>query len=271
MAGLRDPELERTIRTDLLDFVTVWADLSVRLAPIGEADRARREALQRLDEAEALLGPSVSLDRLRRDLCAALGMPGPPPSPASAGPQSAWEHCDLGRSYLRSGDLRRAAGEFERALELRPQDFWPNFYRGLCAYHLGRFDDAVNAFSICVALAPEAAECYFNRASAREALGQADLARRDYGRALELDRSLTEAALNRGILNYSEGRYGEADSDLDRAQATASGRETLGLIHYHRALVGLARGDRPSAIASLEAAMGHGHEEARKLYKSLRP
>ena len=37
-AGMR-PELERAIRTDLLDFITVWADLRVRLAPGAEVGR----------------------------------------------------------------------------------------------------------------------------------------------------------------------------------------------------------------------------------------
>ena len=53
------------------------------------------------------------------------------------------------------GDLAGAADEFQAALDLRPQDFWPNFYQGLCAYQLGRFDDAIDAFRVCIALAPE--------------------------------------------------------------------------------------------------------------------
>src|SRR5262249_47732858 len=163
--------------------VTVWAELRVRLAPEGGADAARREALRRLDEALVLLGPSASLDRVRREYAEALGLAGSSPPPATA-PQSAWEHCDLGRSYLRSGELEPAAGQFRQALDLRPQDFWPNFYLGVCAYQLGRFGEAIGAFSICNALEPETAECYFNRAMAHEALGQTADALRDYTRAL---------------------------------------------------------------------------------------
>ncbi len=173
-------------------------------------------------------------------------------------PRTAWEHCDLGRSYLRSGDFARAAEQFRIALDLRPQDFWTNFDEGLCAYHLGRFDEAVNAFRVCIALDWKSAECYFNRALAHEALGHAEQALRDYTWALGLNEKFTEAALNRGILHYGAGRYAEAAADLDRALENASGREILGVIHYNRALVELARGDRPAALASLGVAQAWG-------------
>ena len=193
----------------------------------------------------------------------------PPRTGPPREPRSAWEHCDLGRSYLRSGDLARADEQFRLALELRPQDFWPNFYQGLCAYRLGRYEDATNAFRVCIALAPETAECYFNRARAREALGQADPAIRDYTRALQLDRTLTDAALNRGILHAAHGRYAEATADLDRALASASGRETRGVIHYNRALIDLARRDRSMALTHLKLSEGFGHEGARLLRNRL--
>ena len=217
-----------------------------------------------LDEAIDLLGPSPALVRLRATQAEALGLPVSSDHPTPE-PESAWEHCDLGRSYLRSGDLAGAADEFQAALDLRPQDFWPNFYQGLCAYQLGRFDDAIDAFRVCIALAPETAECYYNRALAHEALGHKALALRDYTHALQRDRTLSEAALNRGILLSAEGRHTEAAADFDLALATANGRETRGMIHYNRARGDLARGDRPAALAHLEAAVDYGHKDAQNL------
>jgi serine/threonine protein kinase/Flp pilus assembly protein TadD len=201
----REREVDRIIRTDLLDFVTIWADLHVRLAPATQADEARREALRWLDEAIDLLGPSPALVRLRSAHAQALGLPAPADDAVSE-PESAWEHCDLGRSYLRSGDLVRAAAEFQAALDIRPQDFWPNFYQGLCAYQLGRFEDAIAVFRICIALAPDTAECYYNRALAHEAAGHNEHALRDYSRALRLDRGLSDAARRRGLLLAAMGR-----------------------------------------------------------------
>ena len=53
----REPEIEQRIRTDLLDIVTVWAELRVQLSPDVDVAEARREALAQLDRAAALLGP----------------------------------------------------------------------------------------------------------------------------------------------------------------------------------------------------------------------
>src|SRR5205823_7207713 len=113
-------------------------------------------------------------------------------------------------------------------LELRPQDFWLNFYQGLCAYRLGRHADAASAFRVCIALSPRTPECYYNRALALSALGQSDRALRDYTRALELDDGLTAAALNRGLLHYAAGRFAEAAADLNRALGTTTERGVLG-------------------------------------------
>ncbi|MBV8314739.1 MAG: tetratricopeptide repeat protein [Planctomycetaceae bacterium] len=256
--GRREPEVERGIRADLLDFALVWADLRVRSAPAAEADDARREALRVLEEAEDLLGPSPAIDRERRTHAGPLGRAGSSPTP-SALPKSAWEHYDLGRSYLRSGQIAPAAEQFQLGLERRPEDFWLNFYQGLCAYRLGQYQDAVQAFCACVALSPRA-ECFYNRALAHEALGRTDRALRDYTRALRRDPALTEAALNRGRLSYHEGRLDAAAADLRHALTTASSRGVLGIIHYNLALVDLARGDRPAALSNLKAASNFGYE-----------
>jgi serine/threonine protein kinase/tetratricopeptide (TPR) repeat protein len=269
--GRGEPELERTIRSDLLDIITVWADLRVRLAPPTEAAAARDEALAQLDEAAAVIGSGPALERLRRALGKALRRTAAPGATATAPlePRTAWEHCDLGCAYLREGEHALAARQFQQAVDLQPRDFWPNFYQGLCSYKLGRFEDALSAFRVCIALAQDPAECYFNRALTYEALGRNDQALLDYTRALHCDDRLTGAALNRGILHYNARRYSEAAADLERAMATASGREICGLIQYNRALVELACNNRPAALAALKMATDCGHAQARELYDRL--
>jgi serine/threonine protein kinase/Flp pilus assembly protein TadD len=269
--GRSEPELEQTIRTDLLDIITVCAHLRVRLAPDAEAAAARGEALAQLDEAAAVLGPDPALERLRHDLGKAVGRTATSGANATVSfePRTSWEHCDLGCAYLREGEYALAAQQFQRAVDLQPRDFWPNFYQGFCAYKLGRFEDALAAFRVCIALAQDPAECYFNRALAYEALGRTDQALLDYTRALQHDGGLTEAALNRGILHYNGGRFSEAATDFGRALETASGRGIRGVIHYNRALMELARDDRPAALADLKAARDYGHARAHDLVNRL--
>jgi serine/threonine protein kinase len=61
-----DSELERQLRTDLLDLAILAANLRVRLAAPNRAATARRQALKILDEADALFGPSAEVDRERQ-------------------------------------------------------------------------------------------------------------------------------------------------------------------------------------------------------------
>jgi serine/threonine protein kinase/Flp pilus assembly protein TadD len=261
-------DTEQNIRADLLDLAITCAESQVWFAPPAEAEATRTDALRMLDEAKASCGPSPRLDRLRRSIA---GIQGRDDSIADHGSatMSTRDHYDLGRAYLHARRFQDAAREFDRVLARRPQDFWSNFYEGLCAYRLGRFHDAVSAFRTCVALAPSSAECYYNRARAAEALGQNDDAERDYSRALELDSGLTAAWLNRGILAYKTGGNDHAIADFHRALRTATDEQTQGRIEYNLALAYSARGDHARGLASSEAALAHGHDAARRLCDQL--
>jgi tetratricopeptide (TPR) repeat protein len=267
-AGL-DPDTEEVIRTDLVDLVILGADLCVRLAPKGRAAEALRQALRWLQEGEALLGPSPAFRRERRTHAPDLGQGEASPDPSDEfPPRTAWEHAALGRSLLRSGDVRRAAARFEQALESYPQDFWLNFYQGLCAYRLRRYADALRYFHVCVVLAPDSAECVSNRGLAYAALGRTGRALRDYDRALRLNPGLAGAAWNRGLLHYGRKRDPQALADLRRALANGA---DPGPIHYDLALTYLALGDRDAALSSLRRALRHNpeHAPARRLRDRL--
>ncbi len=267
--GDLDAETEQGIKTDLLELAVVWAELRVELASKAEMDESRREACHWLDQTEAVCGPSLALNRVRRAYTQAVGIVRPVQEPDPA-PHTAWEHYDLGRFYLRSGRLSEAALEFQRTLELRPQDFWPNFYQGLCAYQLEQFAEAVAAFRTCIALVPTATACYYNRARAADAMGRTQQAFADYSHALRQDPRLSVAALNRGILSYKACRYDDAISDFQQALATSSSPEATGRVYYNLALAQLAKGDRSLALASAEQSLAHGYRAADVLYNSLR-
>ena len=225
-----ETEADHDVRTDLLDLAVVWAAFRVRYATGPDAENANREAIKILDEAEALLGPSPALKRDRRVYSKVLGLANPDPLPRVE-PRSAREQYTMGRPELRSGKIIRAAERFQLGLNLRPQDFWLNFYQGLCAYRLKQYDPAVNAFRVCIVLSPETAECYYNRALAYQALGQLDQSLADYSWALTLNPQLTDAALNRGLIHYHQRHYSDAVADLELARSHTSNRTTLGVIH----------------------------------------
>lgn len=184
------------VRADLLDLVVFWLDLKFRLA--GHDDRlVRQQAGELLAQAESVFGANPVLANERR-----FYLGGDLTSVAEIGPAlpGVSQRYAIARSLLRAGDGTRALDEFRRVVEAEPQNFWANFYRGRCAYRLRRYEESLIAFSVCVALAPAQAECFYNRALVHSALRQTREALADYDRALKLDPSLTAAAANREAL-----------------------------------------------------------------------
>jgi len=262
--------LEPLVRDDLLDLAIFWADLQVRLAPKDGEDEARRKGQEVLAEARTLFGPNPVLDEEGRIHTAPERQ-----TERSASAQerrsetpTPWEHYALGRFFLKSGDLQRAAAELDRAVLLEPQGLWPSFYQGVCAYRQGRYSAAVAAYSVCIGAAREPAPCFYNRALAFEALGQTEQALRDYDQALRLDPGLADAALNRGMLHYRAKRYDAAITDLQRAFELSA---DPAVVFFDLALANLARGERAAALDNLRRALSHNPEQpdARKLYDSL--
>jgi serine/threonine protein kinase/Flp pilus assembly protein TadD len=262
-------EIDDSTRTDLLDLMLLWASLRVHFASPQEAIQARKEALAILMQAKAVIGTSPSLERDCRAYALAQPAARATRDPGLAA-RSAWEHFDLGKWYLRSGELELARDEFRLGLGLRPQDFWLNFYDGLCAYRRKRFEESASAFRVAIALAPGAAESYFNRGLAYQALDRLDEALADYSQALSLNERFTDAALNRGVINYRLGRNCAARVDLNRALALAEARTTRGIIHYNIALVDLASGDREACASHVRAAIEFGNSDAQDLSRRLR-
>lgn len=250
------PAAASRLRTDALDLALLWTDLRVRLAPPGTAMVRHLDALRILAEAEVLFGPSPVLDRERQAHAEALGIFSPALAAAirprteaefERAPRTAWEAYTIGRSRLGAGDLAGAARALDRAVELRPDDLWGHFYRGICAYRRRAFGAAAHDFDICVALAPRSAECYYNRARAHAALGDDEQAVRDYGHALRLSPHLAAASLNRGVILYRHGRYPAALADFRRARHDGADPE---VVRHNLALAESAQASDPHRRAA---------------------
>jgi serine/threonine protein kinase/Flp pilus assembly protein TadD len=260
--GERDLALRERAKADLVDLAIVGAELCVRKAPKGTEAETRKDAMGLIQEAEAFSGGSPVLTWLRHHLNQATPLPAPPA-------RTSWEACTIGRSLLTEGQFEAARPYLEQAVRLQPQELWPNFYFGICCYEMGRWEEALAAFTACVALAPESAVCFYNRALAYAALNRADKAEGDYDAALQRDPSLSAAALNRGILHFRAGRYAQAIADLERSLRDGS---KPAVVYYNLALVYKQKGDPVRALANVEAALNADpdHSLAKALAESLR-
>ncbi len=270
--------LRRQVSYDLLDLVILWMDLRLHRR---QEDRTvvATEALEILKhvearvEAAAEVRPGCVLERERRRYALLLGRNDEARAAERRAlaleAQTAWEHYALGRALLRDNRPEKAAVALREAVRLQPSGLWPQFYHGLCAYRLGEYREALAAFTACIALAPGRAECYYNRALAHAQLGSNDAALADYNQALVLAPRHGAAALNRGALHLRAQRYEAAEADFRRAQ---QGDADPGLVHYNLALLHQARGERATALRSLELALQHDpqFEPARVLHEHLR-
>jgi serine/threonine-protein kinase len=250
-----DRDLEQRTRTDLLDLVCLWADLKVRLRGPA-AGQNGQQAFKILAEAENLFGRSLALEHQHRLLSWAPGRTGEP-LPEKHGrrepaPANAWDYYFLGRSWFRAGRPDLAEPLLEQAAALQPQGFWPNFYWGVCAQRLKRYPEADKALSICIALAPQLPQGYYNRALVHVAAGHVRRALRDYERALSVEPAFAPAALNRGLLLARLRRYGEAEADLRRALRNGADAAT---VHYNLAVLQLAQDNRPAALDAVNSAL----------------
>ncbi len=265
LEGQPTAELDRQWRADLLDLGILTAHLRAKSATPGNETPAHRLALTILDEAETLLGPSGVLCLERAVHAKAIGLQsladGATRQAAALAPRTAWEHLVVGRAILASGDLRGAATAFERCLELDPGSLWGNHFRGVCLLRSGDAAGAASAFSACVALSRQSPWFHYNRGLAHAESGRLDWARADFDRALALDSRFAAAFVGRALVHHHAGRATEALADLRTALDAGFAPATL---HYHTAVVRLANGDRPGAVAALREclALDPAHREA---------
>ena len=267
-----NPVPESRWRADLLDLGILTASFGVRTAPPEQTLAAHRRALDTLDQAQALFGPSLVLDLERIPHARAAGLDRLADQAArrvqTSYPRDAWEHLAIGRSALATNDLPRAAAAINRAVELDPRAFWANYYKGACQLRLEHPVEALAAFSACVALAPQSAWCLSNRGLAFAELDRLDSARADFDRALALDPGLGAALVGRAAVHHRAGRHLDALADLRQAAALGV---SPAKVEYQKAVVLMALTDLPAAIASLRACLAAdpGHRPAQELLARL--
>jgi len=164
------------------------------------SEKVRHDAIETLDQAEAMFGPSrvLHLERARLEACES--------STSAQVPEAttAWDYLVEGRASLAEGKLKEALVALNRSLALEPQSLWANFYQGSCCLRMGKLTEAVAAFSACVALAPESSWCVYNRGLAFQKSGNRELALDDFDKAVRLDPGFREARLGQELLQKSD-------------------------------------------------------------------
>jgi len=240
------------LRTDLVDLALLWSELRMSLA--GPEDAAAQRASRKvLDEAEALAGPNSVVALARRELEAGSTTSQSDrttaPLPAA---RTSWEHFAVGRWLFRADRLDEARLELADAVNQDPGAFWPNLYLARCDYRLGNLDAALTAASVCVALEPDKAPCYYNRALIRKAQRDDDAAMADLDRALRLDPTSAAALVERGKILAQRKQFTAALADFTAALKHGANPAEA---HEQTARVQLAQGKIAAAAESVRQAI----------------
>ena len=167
---------------------------------------------------------------------------------------------DRAVAYARSGQTRLALEDFNRSVQLFPEN--PSAYnnRGNLLLALGLPKEALRDFDRAILLSPGYGAAYSNRAGAFDKLGQSAEAIRDYSRAIELMPGTAVPIAGRGRVLLALGKPHAAIRDFSRA-VTADARFANG--YRGRALAKLRIGRYDDAIEDLSraAAFDNGNAE----------
>ena len=109
-----------------------------------------------------------------------------------------------------------AIADYDKAIELDPEDASAYYNRGISKSDLKQDEDAIADYDKAIELDPEDASAYYNRGISKSNLKQYEDAIADYDKAIELDPEKDSAYNNRGVLKSNLKQYEDAIADYDK-------------------------------------------------------
>jgi tetratricopeptide (TPR) repeat protein len=126
-------------------------------------------------------------------------------------------YSDRGVAKWRLNQTKEAIEDFNKSIELSPENATVYNNRGNALMDIGHPDEAVKDFDHAIALSANYGAAYNNRGNARVALGQYNLAFQDFRKAVELMPQSAVPFNGRGMAHAELKRYHAAVRDLSRA------------------------------------------------------
>ena len=198
--------------------LTVDSDAVVKSIDNLRRDPEKEKGLEdQRRRADSLLQES---ERLRRELIAAKGKKRQADQAAFKNAIKKLEAIDWaekGFVQFNQGKYAQAIGDFNRAVELDPQNVWAYYNRGVANTNLRQHTKAIQDYSRVLELDPTYVAAYLNRGLGSFSLGQHDQALWNINKAIELNPRLAAAYNIRGIVNANLGKFDQAIRDYDEA------------------------------------------------------
>ena len=161
-------------------------------------------------------------------------------------------YSDRGVAKWRMNQTKEAIEDFNKSIQLAPENATVYNNRGNALMDLGHPDEAVKDFDRAIALSANYGAAYNNRGNARVALNQYDPAFQDFRKAVELMPQSAVPFNGRGTAHSQLKRYHAAVRDLSRA-ITINPKYVAA--YQHRAAAYLALGMYREAAADATQAL----------------
>jgi lipoprotein NlpI len=139
--------------------------------------------------------------------------------PPSARGDSVDEYMQQARAALAKGDARAALEVAGKAVAAGPKDARGPLLRGSIYEVLGKHDEAIADFDLCLKLDPDCAEAYDHRGSEQFKRGRIAESVADFDRFLRLRPGEAPGHWKRGISLYYLGRYAEGRQQFQRYES----------------------------------------------------
>jgi len=150
------------------------------------------------------------------------------------------------------GRNEEAIIEFNRYIEVRPNDPIAYEVRGDSYYDTGRFDKAIDDYSTSIKLEPKLAEAYDKRAITYAELGDYEKSIKDLSKAIELYPENAEYYFNRSIIHDKSGNI---DKTIDDCTKAIELDKNYAKAFYNRGMAYSEKGEHDKAISDYNAAI----------------
>ncbi len=176
-----------------------------------------------------------------------------------------------GRIKLMENDLIGAAHDFERAVELNPDDPNAHMQKGEAYYELGQFETAAKDYDKAIELQPINPNAYFNRGNAFLYMDEEDDAAHDFSLAVDQNPDFANALNNQASIQINRKNFSKA---VELLQMAIEKQPSYAFSYFSLARVYRAMG-KPGGevLKNLEKAARHsksnlrmGHDIKRNTY-----
>ena len=150
------------------------------------------------------------------------------------------------RAHFQMGNYQLAIFNFNQYLNLRTDDFYAYYYRGICYERLENLAQALIDLDRAIELKADMAILYRRRGRIYQQLGDFTNAMLDYDRAIEIDPQMAQAYGNRADIYMSRGDYPRA---LIQCNQAIRFDPQLVSAHYQRGVINTEVGNLHAALA----------------------